>query len=49
MIKILIDITNTILDIIDPPVLHLKTRYFGDWILSLPSGGNYSDGPNRRS
>jgi hypothetical protein len=35
------------LDIIHRHVL-FKTRRFGDWILSLPSGGTYTVGGNRQ-
>jgi hypothetical protein len=31
------------------PCLLLRTRHFGDWILSQSSGGTYSVGPNRYS
>jgi hypothetical protein len=44
--KQLIDVTITIFDIIHRPVFYLKIRFFCDWILSLSSGGTYSDGPN---
>jgi hypothetical protein len=43
-----VNITITTLDIIHHPVFYLKTRCFGDWILSLSSGGTYSNGPNRK-
>jgi hypothetical protein len=36
------------LDIIHRPVfIYLKTKRFGDWILSPSSGKTYSVGPNR--
>jgi hypothetical protein len=38
--KIII-ITITILDIIHRPVFYLRTRRFGDWILSPSSGGTH--------
>jgi hypothetical protein len=43
-----IRVTITILDIIHRPVFFLKTRRFGDWILSLSSGRIYSNGSNRK-
>jgi hypothetical protein len=30
------------------PVLYLRTRRFGNWIMSLSSSGTYSDAPNRK-
>jgi hypothetical protein len=39
-------ITVTILDIIHRPPFCLKTRRFGDWVLSPSSGRTYSDRPN---
>jgi hypothetical protein len=39
-------VTIVILDIIHRPVFYLKTRRFGDWILSSSSSGTYLDGPN---
>jgi hypothetical protein len=41
--------TFTILDIIHRTVLYLKTRLFGNWILSPSSGGSYSVVPNPQS
>jgi hypothetical protein len=41
------DVTSTIMGIIIRPVFNLKTRRFGDWILSPSSGSIYSDRPNK--
>jgi hypothetical protein len=43
-----INITITILDIIHCTVFYLKTRHFGDSILSPSSAGTYSRGPIER-
>jgi hypothetical protein len=48
-IKTHVLITVTIPEIIHRPVSYLKTRRFGDWILSPSSGGSYSDEPNSKS
>jgi hypothetical protein len=40
-------ITVTILHIIHSPVFYLKTRRFGDCVLSSCLGRTYSVGPNR--
>jgi hypothetical protein len=46
---VLDSIAITILDILHRPAFYLKTRRFGDWILSPSSSKNYSGGPDRKS
>jgi hypothetical protein len=41
------NLTIAVMDIIHRPAFYLKTRWFGDFILSPSSGRTYSDGPNR--
>jgi hypothetical protein len=47
LVGIYINITIAILDFTHRRVLYLKSRRFGDWILSPSSGGTFSDGPGQ--